>query len=86
MLDFVLQFKVKPEKLKNKFFDYSLYLLAHKGSGFDNYDILDNLSLWRTVVMLIKNGSGIVSLEIFNRYVDPVKKYLNVFILMRFFA
>ena len=35
---------------------------------------LNNLRQWRTVVSLIKNGSGIVCLKIFNGYVDPVKK------------
>ena len=48
-------------------------MIAHKGSGFDSYVVLNNLPQWRTF-KLIKNGSGIVSLQIFNGYVDPVKK------------
>ena len=52
-------------------------MIAHNGSGFDSYVVLNIFSQWRSVVKLIKNGSGIVSLEIFNGYVDPVKKILH---------
>ena len=74
MLDYVLQFEGEPRKINNKIVKYNLYLIAHQGSGFDSYVVLNNLLQWRTVVSLIKNGSGIVSLKIFNGYVDPVKK------------
>ena len=74
MLDYVLQYKGEPKRIINKIVKYNLYLIAHKGSGFDSYVVLNNLLQWRTVVSLIKNGSGIVSLKIFNGYVDPVKK------------
>ena len=74
MLDYVLQYKGEPKRINNKIVKYNLYLIAHKGSGFDSYVVLNNLPQWRTVVSLIKNGSGIVSLKIFNGYVDPVKK------------
>ena len=73
MLDYVLQFKGEPKRINNKNVKYNLYLIAHKGSGFDSYVVLNNLPQWRTF-RLIKNGSGIVSLQIFNGYVDPVKK------------
>ena len=43
-------------------------------SGFDGYVALNNLPQWRTIVSLIKNGSGIVSLKLFYGYVDSVKK------------
>ena len=74
MLDYVLQFKGEPKRINNKIVKYNLYLVAHKGSGLDSYVVLNNLPEWRTVVSLIKNGSGIVSLKIFIGYVDPVKK------------
>ena len=74
MLDHVLSFKGEPKKVKNKIVEYNLYLIAHNGSGFDSYVVLNNLPQWRSVVKLIKNGRGIVSLKIFNGYVDPVKK------------
>ena len=74
MLDYVLQFKGESKRINKKIVEYNLYLLPHKGSGFDSYMVLNNLPQWRTVVSLIGNGSGIVSLKIFNGYVDPVKK------------
>ena len=80
MLDYVLQFKGEPKRINNKIVRYNLYLIAHKGSGFDSYVVLNNLPQWRTVIILIKSGSGIVTLKIFNGYVDPDKKNLNMFI------
>ena len=74
MLDHVLSFKGEPTKVKNKIVEYNLYLIAHNGSGFDSYVVLNNLAQWRSVVKLIKNGRGIVSLKTFNGYVDPLKK------------
>ena len=73
MLDYVLPFKGEPKRKNNKIVKYNLYLIAHNGSGFDSYVVLNNLPQWRTV-KLIKNGSGIVSLQIFNGYVDQNKK------------
>ena len=80
MLDHVLSFKGEPKKVKNKIVEYNLYLIAHNGIGFDSYVNLNNLPQWRSVVKLIKNGAGIVSLKIFNGYVDQQKKYLNTYI------
>ena len=74
MLDLVLSFKGEPKKVRNKIVEYNLYLIAHNGSGFDSYVVLNNLPQWWSVVKLIKNGTGIISLKIFNGYVDPVKK------------
>ena len=74
MLDYVLRFKGEPKRFNNKIFNYNLHLFAHKGSGFDSYVVLNNLPQWRTVVNLIHNGSGVVSLKTFNGYVDHVKK------------
>ena len=73
-LDCVLSFKGEPKKVKNKIVEYNLYLVAHNGSGFDSYVVLNNLPQWRSVVKLIKNGAGIISLKIFNGYVDEKKK------------
>ena len=79
LLDYVLQFKGEPKRVNNKIFKYNLYLLAHKGTGFDSYVVLNNLPQWRTIVSLIKNRSGIVSLKTFNGYVDPFKKIPQFF-------
>ena len=74
MLDHVLSFKGEPKKVKNKIVEYNLYLIAHNGSGFDSYVVLNNLPQWRSVVKLIRNGAGNISLKIFNGYVDEKKK------------
>ena len=74
MLDHVLSFKGEPKKVRNKIVEYNQYPIAHNGSGFDSYVVLNNLPEWQSVVKLIKNGAGIISLKIFNGYVDPVKK------------
>ena len=80
MLDHVLSFKGEPKKVKNKIVEYNLYLIAHNGSGFDSYVVLNNLPQWRSIVKLIKIGAGVVSLKIFNGYVDQNQKYLNMYI------
>ena len=79
MLDYVLQFKGEAKKVSNKIVRNKIYILAHKGSGFDSYVFLNNLTQWRTVVSLIKDGLGIVSPKIINLYVDHNKKF-NMFI------
>ena len=72
MLDYVLQFEGEPKRINNKIDKYNLYLIAHKRSGFDSYVVLNNLPQWRTF-KLNKNESGVVSLKIFNAYVDHKK-------------
>ena len=79
MLDHVLSFKGKAQKVNNKIVEFNLYMIAHNGTGFDSYVVLNNLPHWRSVVNLIKNGAGIVSPKIFDGYVDEKKKYLNMF-------
>ena len=66
MLYNTLEFKGEAERVKNKIGNFNYYLLAQKGSCFDGYVVINNLHQWRTIVSLIKNGSGIVSLKKFN--------------------
>ena len=49
-------------------------MIAHNGSGFDSYVVINNLLQWRSDVTPIKNGRVIVSLKIFDGYVDEKKK------------
>ena len=49
-------------------------MIAHNGSGFHSYVVLNNLPQWRRIVDFIKNGDGIVSLKTFNGYVHQNKK------------
>ena len=74
MLDYVLSFKGEPKKIKNKIVEFNLSLIDHSVSGFDSYVALNILPQWPSVVKLIKNGVGIVSLKIFNGYVNQNKK------------
>ena len=74
MLNHVLSFKGEPKKVKNKIVQNNLCLIAHNGSGFDSYIVLNNLTQWQSVLYLIKNGAGIISFEKFNGYVDQNKK------------
>ena len=74
MLDHVLSFKGESKKVRNKIVEHNLYLIAHNGSCFDSYVVLNNLPQWRSVVKLIKNGAAIVSLKIFNGYLDQIEK------------
>ena len=74
MLDDVISFKREPTNVKNKSVDYNLTLIAFNGSDFDSYVVLSNLPQWRIDDKLIKNGAGIISIKIFNGYVDENKK------------
>ena len=46
MLDHVLSFKGEPKKVRKKIVENNLYLIAHNGSGFDSYVVLNNLPQW----------------------------------------
>ena len=74
MLDHVLSFKGEPKNVKTKNVEYNLYFIAHNGSGFDSYVVLNNLPQGRSVVIPIKNGAGTISPKKFNDYVDQNKK------------
>ena len=49
-------------------------MIAHNGSGFDSYVELNNLPQWRSVVKPTKNGACLISLKIFNGYVEEKKQ------------
>ena len=56
-------------RIKRKKVKYNFGLLAYKMHVFDNNVVLFNLPQWRTVVSLVKNGAGIVFLNLFIGYV-----------------
>ena len=57
-------------------------MIAHYGSGFDSYVVLNNPPQWRIVVNLIYKGAGITSLKIFTGYADEnIKMFPDMFIL-----
>ena len=69
-LDYLLKLKGEERKVKNKILDYNLQMHAHNGSGFDTWIILNNLPCDKHIVDIIKNGKGIISLKIFNGYIE----------------
>ena len=53
-LDHVLSFKEKLKMSKMKIVEIIIFLIAHNGSGSDNYIVLNTLPQWRTVPNLRK--------------------------------
>ena len=72
-LDFCLTLKREERKVKNKIVEYNLQIHAHNGSGFDNWIILDNLDCDKHIVIIIKNGKGIIELKVFNGHIKKNK-------------
>ena len=79
MLDHSLSFEGEAKRVRNKIAECNLYNIAQNGSSFDSYVVLNNLPQWRSVVNLIKNGAGIVSLNLIIGYVDEKKKVCQYF-------
>ena len=79
-LDFLLKLKGEERKVNNKIVEYNLQMHAHNGSGFDTWIILNILPCDKNIVDIIKNGKGIVSMKIFNGYIEKKikNKYLNI--------
>ena len=73
VLDFCLKLKREEYKdKKSKHLENNPQLHAHIGSGFDTWIVLSNLPFNQKIVNIIKNGKGIIELEVFNGYI--VKK------------
>ena len=54
---------------KGKVVEYSLQLLSHNGSGFDTCIVLNNIPCDKRIVNIVKNGEGIIELNVFNGYI-----------------
>ena len=79
MFDYLKLFKGEPRYTidkngKKMLCEYELKLIAHNGSGFDSWKILNNLPEWCTIVSMIKTGKGITSLKILNGFVCYKKR------------
>ena len=72
--DFLLKFKGEERKVINKIIEYNLQLHAHNGSCVDTWIILNNLPCDKNFVDFFKNGKGIISLRVFNGYIQNNKK------------
>ena len=57
---------------------------AHNGSGFDTWIILNNLPCDKHIVGdIIKNGKGIISLKVFNGYINKNNKQIPQYLIFR---
>ena len=83
MLYHAVEFKGETKEVNIKIVEKNPYMIAHNGSVsvFDSYIVMKILPQWRVVVILIKNGAGVVSLKMFNGFVDKNKNVLNMFFL-----
>ena len=63
--------------------EYNLHLDAHNGSGFDTWIILNKLPCDKHIVDIIKNGKGLISLKIFNGYIQNIRKQIPQFLIFR---
>ena len=75
-LDFFLKFKGEERKARNRIVEHNLQLLAHNGSGFDTWIILNNFPCDKQFLDIIKNGKGINSLRVFSGYIEKNKKQI----------
>ena len=83
-LDFVLKFNGEERKtIDNKIVEYNLQLHAHNGSGLDTWLILNNLACEKHIVDINKNGKGIISLRVFNGYIQSKKKQNRQYLFFR---
>ena len=84
-LDFCLKVKGEERKtVNNKIVEYNLQMHAHNGSGFDTWIILNNLPCDKHIVGdFIKNGKGIISLKIFNGYIEKNRKQIPQYLIFR---
>ena len=75
MFDYLKLFKGEPRYIIDKtgrkvLCEYELKLIAHNGSGFDSWIVLNNLPDWCSIISMIKKtGKGIISLKILNGYI-----------------
>ena len=74
-LYFSFKFKGEPRKtIINKVVEYKFHLHAHKGTGFNTWIIINTLRCDKHIVDNIKNGKSVISLRIFNGYIENIKK------------
>ena len=79
--DFCLKFKGEKRKIKNKIVEFNLQLHVHTVSGFDTWNILNNLCN-KNIVDIIENGKGKISSRVFNGYIQiKENKTLNILFL-----
>ena len=81
--DFCLKLKGEERKVKNKIVEYNLQMHAHNGSGFDTWNVLNNLPCDKHIVDIIKNGKGILELKVFNGLIQKNNKQIPQYLHFR---
>ena len=70
MFEKLRDLKGEPKKIekngKKITIEYEMKMIAHNGSGFDSWIILDNLPEWCRITSMIKTGKGIINMKIYN--------------------
>ena len=83
-LDFCLKLKGEEYKdKKGKVLAYHLQLHAHNRSGFDTWIALDNHPCDKRIVIIIKNGKGIIELNVLNGYIEKNEKQIPQYLHFR---
>ena len=83
-LDYCLKFKGEERKVNNKIVEYNLQMVAHNGSGFDTWIILNNLRCDKHIVGdIIKNGKSIIELKVFNGLIYKNNKQIPQYLHFR---
>ena len=54
LIEWLVTLKGEPRKLKFKIVQYQLQLIAHNGSAFDTYVVLNGSSNWHRIVNIVK--------------------------------
>ena len=71
--------KLKGEEYKDKkdkVLENNLQLHAHNGSGFDTWIVLNILPCHKRIVIIMRNGKGIIEVKVFNGYIEKNDKQI----------
>ena len=83
-LAYLLKLKGEERKVNNKIVENILQMHAHNGSGFDTSIILNNLPCDRHIVGdIIKNGKGIIEMNMFNGLIYKNNKQIPQYLHFR---
>ena len=83
MLDYLLKLEGEENKLGRKVIEYSLQIHVHNFSGFDTRITLCNLTCHWRKVDVNKNRKCIISLKVFNVYIQCNRKRKNQYLFFR---
>ena len=83
-LDFCLKLKGEDNNDKKGIvLESNLQLHAHKGSGFDTWIVLNNLTCDKRIVNIRKNFRKIIELKVLNGYIEKNKKQIPQYLHFR---